>query len=140
MATPRKLSLPARAGGKPGAPSTPPRTPAHADQERGGKCGDDLPGSVFNSLPVVGLGGSAGGLAALRTFFSGMPADSGMAFVVVIHLSPDHESSLAAILQHVTTMAVVQVRGVTPVEANHVYVIPRPEGFRSPGGRSTSAS
>jgi two-component system, chemotaxis family, CheB/CheR fusion protein len=48
---------------------------------------------------VVGLGGSAGSISALRAFFSRMPEDSGLAFVVVLHLSPEHESSLAALLQ-----------------------------------------
>ena len=58
---------------------------------------------------VVGLGGSAGSIKALQAFFSRMPVDSGLAFVVVLHLSPEHESSLAALLQNVTPMRVVQV-------------------------------
>ena len=74
--------------------------------------------------PVIGLGGSAGSLNALRTFFSHMATDSGLAFVVIIHLSPDHESSLAALLQGSTSMPVVQVRDTVKVEANCVYVIP----------------
>jgi two-component system CheB/CheR fusion protein len=53
-----------------------------------------------------------------------MSEDSGLAFVVVIHLSPEHESSLAALLQSVTPMAVVQVSEPVKVEANCVYVIP----------------
>ena len=53
---------------------------------------------------VVGLGGSAGSISALQAFFSRMPGNSGMAFVVVLHLSPEHESSLAALLQNVTPM------------------------------------
>jgi two-component system CheB/CheR fusion protein len=48
---------------------------------------------------VVGLGGSAGSIEALETFFSYMPEDSGLAFVVVLHLSPKYESSLAGVLQ-----------------------------------------
>jgi two-component system CheB/CheR fusion protein len=74
--------------------------------------------------PVIGLGGSAGSFNALRTFFSHMAADSGLAFVVIVHLSPDHESSLAALLQSCTSMSVVQVRDTVKVEANRVYVIP----------------
>ena len=120
MATPKKLprsSKPGTAsGGKP--PSN--QTPARGDEERGGS----VPGDVFDPLPVVGLGGSAGSLAALQTFFSHLPADSGMAFVVVMHLSPAHESNLAAILQHATTMGVTQVHGTLRVVANQVYVIP----------------
>jgi two-component system, chemotaxis family, CheB/CheR fusion protein len=73
---------------------------------------------------VVGLGGSAGSIGALRTFFSRMPSDSGLSFVVVIHLLPEHESVLAALLQKVTQMRVLTVSGKVKVEANCVYVIP----------------
>ena len=73
---------------------------------------------------VVGLGGSAGSISALQAFFSRMPEDSGLTFVVVLHLSPEHESSLAALLQNVTPMRVVQVSEAVKVEANCVYVIP----------------
>ncbi len=54
---------------------------------------------------VVGLGASAGGIAPLQQFFGEMPPDSGLAFVVVMHLSPEHESSLAAVLQQKTQHA-----------------------------------
>ncbi len=83
-----------------------------------------MPTQSYAKLPVVGLGGSAGGLTALRAFFAAMPADSGMAFVVIMHLSPEHESILAEVLQRSTPMLVRQVRDRTRVEANHVYVIP----------------
>jgi two-component system CheB/CheR fusion protein len=73
---------------------------------------------------VVGLGGSAGSIRALQVFFSRMPVESGLAFVVVLHLSPEHESSLAALLQNVTPMVVVQVSEAVKVEPNCVYVIP----------------
>jgi len=53
-----------------------------------------------------------------------MATDSGLAFVVIVHLSPDHESSLATLLQSSTSMPVVQVRDTVKVEANRVYVIP----------------
>ena len=76
------------------------------------------------SFPLVGLGASAGGITALQTFFDGMPADSGMAFVVIMHLAPNHESSLAHILQSRTAMPVVQVVERVEVAPNHVYVIP----------------
>jgi two-component system CheB/CheR fusion protein len=75
-------------------------------------------------LPVVGLGGSAGSLGALQTFFEKMPADSGMAFVVILHLSPEHESLMAEILQRSSTMPVIEVRTEEEVGANRVYVIP----------------
>ncbi|MFN2623443.1 MAG: PAS domain S-box protein [Chthoniobacterales bacterium] len=73
---------------------------------------------------VVGLGASAGGLGVLQQFFADMPAESGLAFVVVMHLSPDHESNLAAILQQKTAMPIVQVSEPVKVKPDHVYVIP----------------
>lgn len=73
---------------------------------------------------VVGLGASAGGVKALQEFFSTMPPNSGMAFVVILHLSPEHESSLAQILQSKTAMPVIQVNETHKVEPDHVYVIP----------------
>lgn len=76
------------------------------------------------TFPVVGIGASAGGLKALQTLLEHCPADTGMAFVVVMHLSPDHESHVAQILGKSTRMPVHQVRQPTPLEPNHVYVIP----------------
>lgn len=73
---------------------------------------------------TVGLGASAGGIKALKEFFAAMPADSGMAFVVILHLSPKHESILAEILQKETKMPVRQVGEPTKVKPNEVYVIP----------------
>jgi len=75
-------------------------------------------------FPVVGIGASAGGLKALITLFESMPADCGMAFVVIMHLSPKHESTADRILQTVTRMPVLQVTQPTPIERNHIYVIP----------------
>jgi two-component system CheB/CheR fusion protein len=75
-------------------------------------------------LAVAGIGASAGGPEALRTFFEALPVETGMAFVVITHLHPEHESHLAELLQKSTRMPVMQVTEKTPVEANHVYVIP----------------
>ena len=75
-------------------------------------------------FPVIGVGASAGGLEALLSFFENVPAHSGMAFVIILHLSPKHESSAAEILQRATAMKVTQVNEPMPVEADHVYVIP----------------
>src|SRR5512146_2676473 len=58
---------------------------------------------------IVGIAGSAGSLAALQSFFSALPPETGMAFVVVTHLSPEHESHLPMLLQPHTHMAVAQV-------------------------------
>ncbi|WP_043461097.1 chemotaxis protein CheB [Azohydromonas australica] len=74
-------------------------------------------------FPVVGIGASAGGIPALQSFFMAMPADCGMAFVVVLHLSPQHASNLAGVLQGVTAMNVVVPEEATPIERNTVYVI-----------------
>lgn len=73
---------------------------------------------------IVGIGASAGGIAALQQFFGEMAPDSGLAFVVVMHLSPDFESQLAGVIQQKTTMPVVQVTETVKVQPNHVYVIP----------------
>ena len=75
-------------------------------------------------FPVVGVGASAGGLAAIKTLLESLPAEPDMAFVVVLHLSPVHESNAASILQTVTRMPVAQVTGKLQIERNHVYVIP----------------
>ena len=73
---------------------------------------------------VVGIGASAGGLAAIKSLLEGLPATPDMAFVVVLHLSPTHESSASAIFQSSTRMPVTQVQGRMAIERNHVYVIP----------------
>jgi two-component system, chemotaxis family, CheB/CheR fusion protein len=75
-------------------------------------------------LTVVGIGASAGGLAALQAFFSALSPDTGMAFVVVTHLHPEHESHMAELLQSHTGMPTKQVKEKLKVEPNHVYVIP----------------
>jgi len=75
-------------------------------------------------FPIVGIGASAGGLDAFKRFFTSMPADSGMAFVLVQHLDPNHESLTADLLARHTSMRVVEARDQMPVEMNHVYMIP----------------
>ncbi|MEO7909907.1 MAG: chemotaxis protein CheB [Roseiflexaceae bacterium] len=77
-----------------------------------------------NGPMIIGIGASAGGLKALQQFFQHTRSDSDLAFVVILHLSPEHESNLAALLQHHTAMPVTQVTEATRVERNHVYVIP----------------
>jgi two-component system, chemotaxis family, CheB/CheR fusion protein len=73
---------------------------------------------------VVGIGASAGGLAALKVFFENVPADCGLTFVIVVHLSPDHESHLAELLQPHIRFPVEQVNQTKPIRPNHVYIIP----------------
>ena len=73
---------------------------------------------------VAGIGASAGGIEALQAFFDAVPTDLGIAYVVVIHLSPDHRSALPAILGAHTSMPVAAVTDTVPLEGNRVYVIP----------------
>ncbi len=75
------------------------------------------------SFPVVGIGSSAGGLQAVKQFFKHMPSDSGMAFVVIFHLSPEHQSVADKLIQEATTMPVLQVTRPVAIQSNNVYVI-----------------
>src|SRR5579883_1276947 len=75
------------------------------------------------SCPVVGIGASAGGLEALKVFFEVMPADGGIAFVVVLHLDPHRQSIMRDLLARYTTMPVVEAQNGMPLEPNYVYVI-----------------
>lgn len=83
---------------------------------------------------VVGIGASAGGVEALTHFFEQVSADSGLAYVVILHLSPDYDSQLAQILQQVTPIPVSQVTKAIRVEANHVYVVPPDKQLQMQGG------
>jgi two-component system CheB/CheR fusion protein len=80
--------------------------------------------SPQNTLRVVGIGASAGGLEALETFFHAVPPDTGAAFVVVTHLHPDQVSMLPQILGKATSMHVSQIEDGMTVQPNEVYVIP----------------
>jgi two-component system CheB/CheR fusion protein len=77
-------------------------------------------------FPIVGIGASAGGLAAFEAFFSAMPADTdpGMAFVLVQHLAPDHKSILSDLVKRYTRMQVFEVADGMTVKPNHAYIIP----------------
>jgi two-component system CheB/CheR fusion protein len=73
---------------------------------------------------IVGVGASAGGLEAFTELLSHLPDDTGMAFVLIQHLDPDHESHLTELLSKACKMPVCEVKGETRAEPNHVYVIP----------------
>lgn len=75
-------------------------------------------------FPIVGVGASAGGLKALESLFKGMPAEPGMAFVVITHLAPDRESLLGEILSRHAAMPIVSARDGQAVEPNRIYVLP----------------
>ena len=90
-----------------------------------GDAARSAPREETGSFPlIVGIGASAGGLEAFRTFFEHMPPDSGMAFVIVQHLSPDHKSILAELLGKTTAMSVAEAEDGAEVWPDHVYVIP----------------
>jgi two-component system CheB/CheR fusion protein len=76
------------------------------------------------SFPIVGIGASAGGLEAFRELLRDLPLDTGMAFVLVQHLDPEHDSVLPDLLQRVTSLPVREVTNNLQIEPNHVYVIP----------------
>ena len=79
---------------------------------------------LIHGFPVVGIGASAGGLEALKQFFTAMPPETGLAFVLVQHLDPNHESLMADLLAKYTAMSVAQAVDGLHVTPNHVYVIP----------------
>jgi two-component system CheB/CheR fusion protein len=99
-------------------------------------------------LMVAGIGASAGGLKALQQFVEAVPADSGIAYVVILHLDPDRESRMGELLQDRAAIPVSQVSGPTEVEGNHIYIIPpahdltihgKTLGLRERGERSEHA-
>ena len=76
------------------------------------------------NLVIVGIGASAGGLETLEAFFNQMPPDSGLAFVIIQHLSPRHKSIMASLLAKHTRMAVREIEDATALEPNCVYLNP----------------
>ncbi|HEV8201732.1 MAG TPA: chemotaxis protein CheB [Candidatus Polarisedimenticolia bacterium] len=88
-----------------------------------------------DSLVVVGVGASAGGLEAFTQLLEGLPDDTGMAFVLVQHLAPKHDSALVSLLGPATGMRVEEVHEGTRIQANHVYVIPPNSQMEVDGGR-----
>ncbi len=78
------------------------------------------------SIPtcIVGIGGSAGALNVYKALLDNLPADTGMAFVIISHISPDAYSQLAEILTRHTKMPSLVASAAMPISANHVYVIP----------------
>ncbi len=75
-------------------------------------------------FPIVGIGASAGGLEAVSHLLDGMPDDTGMAFILVQHLDPSHESLMAELLAKHTKMTVIEAADGMRIEADHLYVIP----------------
>ena len=96
--------------------------PAHPPVEPEEK---DRPDDRSHRMLIVGVGASAGGLEAFTQLLTHLPLDTGMAFVLVQHLDPDHESALAHILSRATRLPVGEITHNQPLQANHVYIIPR---------------
>jgi two-component system CheB/CheR fusion protein len=101
-----------------------PRKPARISTKSGKPKPVLLVDSEPQPVPVVGIGASAGGLEAFRELLEALPNDTGMAFVLVSHLSKTHKSMLSELLSKVTKMPVAEVRAETPLLADHIYVIP----------------
>ena len=79
---------------------------------------------ILRPTLIVGIGGSAGALNAYKAFLDALPSNTGMAFVIVSHITPAANSQLAQILSRHTKMTVVVASTAMPIRANHVYVIP----------------
>ena len=82
------------------------------------------PTQASHAPRVVGLGGSAGGLYALQEFFQALPSQTGAAYVVVVHLSPDFKSFMPELLAKHTDMPVRAATDGTRLQPDHVYIIP----------------
>jgi two-component system CheB/CheR fusion protein len=98
---------------------------------------DPVEASRSQDFPIVGIGASAGGLAAIEVFFKAMPShnETGMAFVVVQHLSPDHRSILTELIQRYTEMLVVEAEDGMEVKPNCVHIIPPNRDMAILGGK-----
>ena len=79
---------------------------------------------IEHAFPIVGIGASAGGLEALEELFANMPADTGMAFVVVTHQHPGHTSLLPELLGKCTDLKVEQASDGLKLKPNYVYIGP----------------
>jgi two-component system CheB/CheR fusion protein len=118
----KKRATPARAA--PTAAAPPPKVSAaqHDEPRR------------LAPFPIVGIGASAGGLEAFTHLLAALPPDTGMGFVLVQHLDPDHESALTQILSRATSLPVHEITNDEVVEPNHVYVIPPDTNLSIAGG------
>ncbi len=104
----------------------------------------------IKSFPVIAIGGSAGSFPAYEKFFAHMPADSGMAIIIIMHLDPLHKSQLSEVMQRYTPIPVIEATDGVSIQPDHIYIIPpnkdmgihnrklllltasKPEGIRQP--------
>ncbi len=101
------------------------------------KNGDKSHAKKRNSkkIPIVGIGASAGGLEALKRFFKNLPSDTGMAFVIIQHLAPSHESNMVELLKRYTDLPIDEAKNKMEIEADHVYIIPPKHNMTYEKGR-----
>ncbi|HEU5180339.1 MAG TPA: chemotaxis protein CheB [Candidatus Polarisedimenticolia bacterium] len=92
------------------------------------------PGVAPTSVPIVGVGASAGGMEAFASLLKALPEDTGLAFVYIQHLDPDHSSNLSEVLARSTSMRVVEARDGDAVGPNQVYIIPPDADLKIAGG------
>ena len=88
------------------------------------QAGEERPEAQGKAPYVVGIGASAGGLQPLQEFFGSMPQDSGLAFLIVQHLSPEFKSLMSELLSRHTNMALHRVEHGMPLEPDSIYLIP----------------
>src|SRR5882757_7861344 len=93
-------------------------------EPKGEKPDEERDGARYEGLPVVGIGASAGGIAALEALLPHLRKDAGVAFVVIQHLHPTQPSILSTLLGRMAPIPVVQAADGMLVEADRVYVIP----------------
>ena len=108
---------PSSTSGQPAVPETPQDTPRYPD------------------FPIVGIGASAGGLEAFEAFIKAIPGDSGMAYILVPHLDPNHVSILPDLLQKHTGIPVCQITDGSRIQPDSVYVIPPNKNLAMLNGR-----
>jgi chemotaxis response regulator CheB len=106
------------------SPPSPPPEPQPVSTEQEKPLGPVDARTGYSSFPIVGIGASAGGLDALTQLLQHVRPDTGMAFVVVQHLDPRHESRLTDLLARATSMPVTEATHGLDIEPDHVYVIP----------------
>jgi len=99
-------------------------TTSTAPRSRGRPLETGTPSRGSRQFNVIGVGASAGGLDACKKLLAALPADHGMALILVLHLDPTHKSLMADLLAPHTSMVVQQVADGMPVEPDHLYVIP----------------
>ena len=87
-----------------------------------------------SSFPIVAIGASSGGLEAITELLQNLPADTGMTFIFIQHLSPDYKSMLVSLLEKSTSMAVQEIEDMERMRPNNVYVIPYNRGIEVTDG------